>query len=371
MLAREAKLRDGNDALLAADPDARLGSPIVYVLDEQPIAVHRRQSTKSGHQRNSWSVLVVVELIWHRERPRPGDEHPATYPRTTREARLRMVRAYPAGSELAWRLVLDEVGTRPDFIVSDCSASILNAVKKHYGEGVVGHIPSLFHIHQNVRMALMKLPGASEMVDDRRVLIPALSKHLDYLRRDEVLSLAPRDWTRWWDDLIAMVKALPASDTTIRDRRTVYEDRVAGALPLLRKQPQLPASNAAVEAQIRLTLEPFTGSGRAHRYRNLGRTNALLSLAVCRSQGGLGDMDNISHVIRTDNENAGGWSPLPRSINDAQPPLATPSTRAGAGEAPDDAATGARKARSGGAQAYSSLLNPFLIPLLAKQRGVT
>ena len=373
MLAREAKLREGNDALLAANPDARLASPIVYVLDEQPIAVHRRQSTKSGHQRNSWSVLVVVELIWHRKRPQPGDEHPATYPRTTREARLRMVRAYPAGSELAWRLVLDEVGTRPDFIVSDCAPVILNAVKKHYGEGVVGHIPSLFHIHQNVRLALMKLPGASEMVDDRRVLIPALSKHLDYLRRDEVLNLAPRDWTRWWDDLIAMVKALPASDTSIRDRRTAYEDRVAGALPLLRKQPQLPASNAAVEAQIRLTLEPFTGSGRAHRYRNLGRTNALLSLAVCRSQGGLGDMDNISHVIRTDNESSGGWSPLPRSINDAQPPpppeLMHP---AAAGKPPEDEVAGLKKkARRSGAQAYSSLLNPFLIPILAKQRGVT
>jgi hypothetical protein len=370
MLAREAKLRAGNDALLATNPDARLASPIVYVLDEQPIAVHRRQSTKSGHQRNSWSVLVVVELIWHRKPPEPGDEHPANFPRTTREARLRMVRAYPAGSELAWRLVLDEVGTRPDFIVSDCAPVILNAVNSHYGKGVVAHIPSLFHIHQNVRLALMKLPGASEMVDDRRVLIPALSKHLDYLRRDEVLNLAPRDWKRWWDDLIAMVKALPASDTSIRDRRTVYEARVAGALPLLRKQPQLPASNAAVEAQIRLTLEPFTGSGRAHRYRNLGRTNALLSLAVCRSQGGLGDMDNISRVIRTDNENAGGWSPLPRAINDAQPP---PSMHpAAVGKPPDDEVAGVKKkARRGGAQAYSSLLNPFLIPLLAKQRGVT
>jgi len=29
------------------------------------------------------------------------------------------------------------------------------------------------------------------------------------------------------------------------------------------------------------------------------------------------------------------------------------------------------KARRGGAQLYSSLLNPFLIPMLAKQRNVT
>ena len=376
ILAREAKIREENDAALAANPNAVLASPVVYILDEQPVTVHRRRSTRSSHQRNSWSVLVVVELIWHhKKRTEPVDEeHPAKVEMPTREARLRMVRAYPGGSELAWRLVLDEVGTRPDFIVSDCSVAILNAVNSHYGKGVVGHIPSLFHIHQNVRAALMKLPGASEMVNDRRVLIPALSKHLDYLGRDEVLNLAPRDWTRWWDDLIVMVKGLGAPETTTRDQRTFYESRVADALPLLRKQPQLPASNASVENQIRLTLEPFTGSGRAHRYRNLARTNALLALAVCRSQGGLGDMDNISAVIRADNEKAGGWAPLPRAVTDTQPPLPPPKVRQSAdGEEPpaDGEVAGAKtKARRGGAQLYSSLLNPFLIPMLAKQRGV-
>ena len=377
MLAREAKIREENDAALTANPNAVLASPVVYILDEQPVTVHRRRSTRSSHQRNSWSVLVVVELVWHHKKQTEpvDDEHPAKVEMPTREARLRMVRAYPAGSALAWRLVLDEVGTRPDFIVSDCSPAILNAVNSHYGKGVVGHIPSLFHIHQNVRASLMKLPGASEMVNDRRVLIPALSKHLDYLRRDEVLNLAPRDWERWWDDLLVMVKGLGAPDTTIRDRRTVYQDRVADALPLLRKQPQLPASNASVENQIRLTLEPFTGSGRAHRYRNLARTNALLALAVCRSQGGLGDMDNISAVIRADNEKAGGWAPLPRAVTDTQPPLPPPKVRQfAAGEEPpaDGEVAGAKtKARRGGAQLYSSLLNPFLIPMLAKQRNVT
>ena len=376
MLAREAKVREANDAALAANPGAVLASPVVYILDEQPIAVHRRQSTQSSHQRNSWSVLVVVELIWHhKKRSVAGDDHPANYETPTREARLRMVRAYPAGTELAWRLVLDEVGTRPDFIVSDCSPAILNAVNSHYGKGVVGHIPSLFHIHQNVRIALMKLPGAHEVVDGRRVLIPQLSKHLDFLRRDEVLNLATRDWERWWEDLLVMVKGLRAPDTTTREQRRLYQDRVADALPLLRKQPQLPASNAAVEAQIRLTLEPFTGSGRAHRYRNLARTNALLSLAVCRSQGGLGDMDNISSVIRTDNEKAGGWAPLPRAVTDTQPPQPPPKVRQSAADEqrpPDGEVAGAKtRVKRGGAQAYSSLLNPFLIPILAKQRGVT
>jgi hypothetical protein len=198
--------------------------------------------------------------------------------------------------------------------------------------GRVGHIPSLFHIHQNIRLALMRLHGASEMVNDRRVLIPGLSQHLDYLRRDVVLNLAPRDWTRWWDDLIARGQALPASDTTIRDRRTVYQDRVASALPLLRKQLscRLQRGRRGPDPADARTVHRVQAGAPVSEP---GQDQALLSLAVCRSQGGLGDMDNISRVIRTDNENAGGWSPLPRAINDAQPPLATPSKRAAAARA--------------------------------------
>jgi hypothetical protein len=114
-----------------------------------------------------------------------------------------------------------------------------------------------------------------------------------------------------WDELEVMVKALPAPLLGLVDQRHLYEGRVGAALPILGKQPQLPASNAAVEAQIRLTLEPFV-ENRGHRYRNLARTNFLCDLAVCRSQGLFSDPDKLAALIRASNEDAGGWAPQPR-----------------------------------------------------------
>ncbi len=63
-----------------------------------------------------------------------------SYPR--REYRLRLARAYPRGNEQAWRLVLDELGVRPDFIVADNAEAISNAVAKQYGrDGRAGPEP--------------------------------------------------------------------------------------------------------------------------------------------------------------------------------------------------------------------------------------
>lgn len=359
MTERDARQRLLNDEALAANPQRGLRSPIVWILDEQPITVHRRKSTRSGHQRNSWSVLVVVELVWHQ--PKTTDDFPGTRSLPTKEARLRLVRAYPAGNELAWRLVLDELKTRPDVIVSDCSDAILNAISTTYGAGVVGHIPSMFHIHRNLRDALIGLPGASVSEGGRLRLAPPLRKHLDQLRRDEALNLGPDDWPGWWDELLAMVRALPAPTKALEQQRATYEHRIAAAFPLLRKMPQLPASNASVERRIRYQLENFTGPGRVQRYRNLARTNLLLDLAVCRSQGVLSDIDTIAAAIRADNEKANGWAPLPRAIADAQPTLPPPP---GAAESEGSGTVG-----RGGRQMYSSLLNPFLLPALAKKRA--
>ena len=362
MVARDAKQRQINDDALAANPGRALAAPIVWILDEQPITVYHRKSTRSGHQRNSWSVLVVVEMVWHHSKRKGDDDFPGAYNLPTKEARLRLVRAYPAGNELAWRLVLDELKTRPDFIISDCSGAILNAINNQYGAGVVGHIPSLFHIHRNVRDALLALPGASVSEGGRQVLVEPLSKRLNQLRRDEGLNLGQADWSDWWDGLIETVRDLPAPTKTLELQRDEYEDRVAAAFPILSKQPQLPASNASVETRIRLTLDDFTGPGRVHRYRNLARTNLLLDLAVCRSQGIFGDLDKVAATIRTDNEKAKGWAPLPRALDDAQPLLPPPPNEDGSDPGPP------KSRKDGGPQIYSSLLNPFLLPVLAKKR---
>lgn len=370
---RERRRRRANDAALRRNPQARLAQPIVYILDELPVVIHRRPATGSQVQASQYSLLVVVEVLWKASRGAAG-------PLPEREARLRLVRAYPRANEQAWRLVLDELRTRPDFVVADCADAITNAVRSQWGDRV-GVIPSFFHIARNLRTSLSKLPGATETLDKRPVLVPDLSKHLDHLARDEVTHLSTKDWSRWWDDLLTLAAALPAPTVGLAAQRAVYEKRVAQALPLLRAHPHLPASNAAVETRIRLTLEPFL-EGRGFRYRNLARTNFLLDLAVCRSQGLFTDPDLVARLIREHNVKNGGWALAPRTLADTQPPTpatsnpsadtATPAPERPAEEADPFASspgadTAAGKSR-GKRQPYSSLLNPFIVSALYASR---
>jgi hypothetical protein len=357
---REKRRRQANDAALRKNPQARLASPIVYILDELPIHIRRKATSGPRVQSSQYNLLVVVELLW-----KPGRKGQAL---PDREARLRLVRAYPRANEEAWRLVLAELGTRPDFVVADCADAITNAVRNQY-QGTVGLIPSFFHVARNLRESLLKLPGATTTLDKRVVLIPELAKHLEQLSRDEALNLTARDWSRWWDELLAMVDALSEPRTGIAAQRTVYEKRIAAALPLLRAQPQLPASNAAVETRIRLTLDPFL-EGRKFRYRNLARTNFLLDLAVCRSQGLFADPDRISRLIRDHNMAHRGWSLAPRTLADAQlpPPPSAFSSSPGGEDDTDPFSGGSSASTTARGQAYSSLLNPFIVSTLYAKR---
>lgn len=340
MRERDRQQRDANDRQLAAGSDVALANPVTWLLDEQPVTVsnRRRRGQEQRLERNQWSLLVVVEVRWH-----PAED-PMNYPH--REYRLRLARAYPRGNEQAWRLVLDELGVRPDFIVADNADAISNAVAKQYGAGTVGLVPSLFHIQRNLRAALKKVPAATTKLEGRTVLLPGLTKHLNVLARDELLNLGPADWSRWWDDFIAAVAALPAPVTGVLEQRRKYEPRVAAALPILARHPQLPSSNAAVENRIRHALEPFLDN-RKQLYRNLARTNFLLDLAVARAQGAFTDLEEVARLLREDNEAAGGWAPAPRTLADAQPPP---------------------RAKGEPRPVYSSLLNPLLVAALAEQR---
>lgn len=315
-----------------------MAEPLVYLLDELPVSFRRR--TQGGRlQQSSWSLLVVVEVRW-RAAPDPW-----SWPR--REARLRLVRAYPRGNTQAWRLVLDELPVQPDFIVADCADAITNAVTQRYGTGAVPLIPSLFHVHRNIRTELMKLKGTTATVNERRTLVGSLAKHLDALTRDEMVGLTDAEWSAWWDQLVDLVAQVPAPTSTVRNQRRVYEQRLAAALPLLRSHPHLPASNAAVEIQHRKALEPFL-LNRRHLYRNLARTNFLCDLAVCRSQGAFNNLDAVAKRIRKANEEQRGWAPAPRLLADTQPPVYTAAGKPIA--------------------TYSSLLYPLLVAALAKQR---
>lgn len=316
VLARETKLRETNNNLLSDNPEVALATPIVYILDELPVVYRKRGGEKNKYKQNSWSLLVVVELVWRN--PKDPSDNPQS------EARLRLVRAYPKGDADAWVLVLAELPVRPDFIVADAGSGIRIAVDRRYGGDKVGFIPSLYHVRNNIKNRLMTIPSASTRINGRRVLVPPLEKVLRGIRRSELVLKTPQDLSDWWDELkaeVAKIGTLEVAEKKLEAKdglRASNEKRLADAIPMLAKYPQVPGSNASVEASIRRELEPFL-ENRKHLYRNLARTNLLMDLAVCRSQGVFSNLTKVGNLIREDNEAALGWAPAPRKLADTQP----------------------------------------------------
>lgn len=346
--AREAKQRAINDEVLAADPNAVLGNPLCYVLDELPVVVHRKVSTRARYQQTRWHLLVVTEVRWHHSAASVGAKY--EFP-PMREAQLRLVRAYPGASEAAWRLVLDELAVRPDFVVSDFGSAITNAVKSHYAAGLVGHVPSFFHMARNIRTALLTKPNAMFQKDGHPEVLEDLEKYLDALTRQDLVLNGRAGWSNWWDKFLATLNELNVPVATFTAQRRIYEEPVAAAFPLLRQNPHLPASNAAVESKIRMKLEPLM-ENRKQRYRNIARINALMDLVVCREQGLFLDLEAVGGIIRGFNDEGRGWAPKSREICDVHP-----SKTPGAARTVDFP--------------YSSLLDPYLTEALYQHRKAT
>lgn len=324
--------RAANDLLLETDPNATLETPLVYVLDELPI-----WTRSNGIKRPSWNVLTVAEVQWKQ----PND--PFLLPQ--RDSRLRVARAFPRSNADAWQLVFDELQVRPDFIVADYGTGLQTAIKAYYGS-TVGVVPSLWHVHRNLRDVLLELPHTTYLEGKERVLIDPLRKHLSQLARDELLGRTSTDIASWWDELEALVADLPAPVSTIKTQRDMHEPRLIDALPILHANPHVPASNAAVENRIRNLLKPFL-ENRSHLFGNQERTNRLLNLLVCREAGTFTDLDALALRIREFNETNGGWAPAPRQIIDRQPPTST---------AP--------------AKPFRSLKSHNVVARLAKDRGI-
>jgi len=338
IVEREKKLRAKNDAILAENPETTLRAPIVYLLDDVPIFINSRGSKRVRNQNNAWAMLVVVELLWNE----PKD--PFSYP--TSDARLRLVRAYPRNSEEAWALVLNELEVVPDFIIADASPSINAAYLRTYTNRKPTFIPSLYHINKNIREVLAKVPGGATKKGKKVYLNKLINEAASFMSRDDLVKLTPKELSASWDKLIAAVAATDGKTKQIIGQRISNEPRMLESIKTLTKYPFLPASNASVESKIRKDLDQFLENRKA-RYRNLARTNFLLDLAVCRSQGAFNDLEKLGKLIRESNEAASGWAPAPRAITDHQP--------LGVGVS---------------APIYSSLLSTPLLTKLSAARGI-
>lgn len=307
----------------------------MYILDEHPVWTN---AGPRKHQRPSWYILTAVEVLWYET------EDPFGLPE--RGSRLRLARAFSRSNADAWQLVLAELGVRPDFVVCDRGSGLTSALKTYYGQSV-GVVPSLWHIQKNLREALTELSNTTFLVGSERVLVDALRKHLGVLGRESLLGWTPEDVAQWWQELANIVASLSAPVSSIRALRAEHESRLLEALPILSANPQVPASNAAVESQIRNDLKSFLAN-RKHLFGNQERTNRLLNLLVARRAGAFSDLDDLALRIRQMNEVAGGWAPAPRQILDKQPPGVTSRTKR-----------------------YASLKSHSVIGKVAKAKGIT
>jgi hypothetical protein len=342
--AREAERRRVNDEEYA--DGLVLASPLMFIMDEIPVYVR----FKKGRSRNAWTVYTVAETLWH-----PG---PTPMDMPSRESRLRLARALPGpASTEGWLLVLDELGVRPDVVVCDFGQAMANAISIQYAGQPLTTIPSLYHFLNAMELMFHDTPGYHTTYRKKRHAIPVLVKHVQRITRDNLVAMGVQGWRDWWDEFEQVAVDLGAPLAPIRNRRDIYEDAIAAAIPTLTMQPFLPASNAGIEIKNRSLLKPLL-RGRQQRYRNIARTNALFDLLVCQENRLFNNTDLITKLIRDDNEAFGGWSTRLRSFNDRQPPVIIPATPDPDGEEP------ATKEKP----RYSSLLDTGLVPALLEAR---
>lgn len=288
----EARLRARTEAMRAA------GRRIVWLLDEIPI--YAREPGGKRKKTDGYGILVVTEIDWTDTAIPDGT------------LSLRLVRAMPKITSIAWRLVFDEIGVIPDMIVSDASTAIVAAHERHFAEPRPLFVPSLWHLGQ----ALQKNALAAAMHGPAR---DAFRAHLALLARDSPVLASPEAWHHWWDALFALAEASEAVrlDNLLTSRLN-YEGRLAEALPTLLADPRLRLSTGGLEGKIRDAIERVLRN-REHVFGNIERTNNLMDLMVCQEAGDLLDRNAVARLIEADERPHGGWAVPLRAIADPQP----------------------------------------------------
>jgi hypothetical protein len=311
--------------------------PLTLVIDDQPVFSKAVAETGRRVGRPSWFVLIAAQVRWL---SRPGEIH--------RDQRLRLVRALPSNDHTAWKLVFDELDYTPDFVISDGDDAQRKAVREFY-DGTVTLIPSMYHVRNNIELALLDSPGtyAKSSATAGKELRPELRDHLALLSRSNLTAMSEAEWTGWWDELEKLLLSMRAPLEPLRVRRGRYQDAVAEVLPLLSQLPQLPLSTGGLEVAIRRKVEPLL-EGRAHAFANLERTNRLFDLVVCDDHGLFDHMPDVVKLLRDDSTANDGWGTPLREVADPQPPTA-----------------GRWSGR------YSSLRDPLLLRDVARSRGIS
>lgn len=296
---------------LTADPDDDPGPPDrpqVLVVDDVPVLAREGQTKRRD---GGFFVLVVGEMSW--ERPaRIRDGQAEWEPRLS----LRLARAMPKSNALAWRIVFDELGYAPDFLVADGGTGIGAAHALHFEGGHTLLVPSLWHIRQTVRGA-MRPPGRGA------VLAPEIAAHADRLSRSSGVLDDPDTWNDWWEELEGLARSCGVPLDKARNQRRNYQDAVAAVLPHLAVNPGLRLSIGGLEVKIRERIDRVLTL--RSQFANVERTNLLLDLVVAREHGAFLHPDRVARLLREDAETrrdgrgVSGFGVSLRTIDDPRP----------------------------------------------------
>jgi hypothetical protein len=169
------------DALREADKV--LDGPQVLLLDDVPVYGRDRGGSGRSRRDDGFFLLMAAEVKWGA----PSD-HPAEC--RSRRLRLRLVRAMPKSNAAASRLLLDELGYHPDFVVADTGTGIGRAVAGHFDPARTVFVPSR-HVAAAVKTGLADTRGALVPVPGGgKEPLPELRTHLAELARDGAIRSA-------------------------------------------------------------------------------------------------------------------------------------------------------------------------------------
>jgi hypothetical protein len=288
-----------------------LDRPQVILVDDEP--VYGRDLDRKGRARRDagYYVLVVAELHW----PEPGDDPMA---RNDPTVKLRLVRAMAKSNTPAWRIVFNELGYEPDFVVADAGSGIGAAIRAHYDPKRTKFIPSLWHLALKLELALNDVQGAITVTPTGRELIEPLRDHVRKLSRTSGVLDTPAAWSKWWDDLLAILAKHHLAADVILARRKSYEKAMQAVLPDIARHPQIPISTGGLETLLARQVKPLLAMRRTS-FGNIERTNLLFDLVVARQHGSFDNLGEVAKLLRHDTELHRGWTVSLRAVSDPRP----------------------------------------------------
>ena len=316
--------------------------PQVVLIDDVPVYGRDLGARTRSRRDRGYFILCLAEVVWPEPAQGDDDFDPFGSP-VLPSQKLRLVRAMPKSNTACWRLVFDELGYTPDFIVADGGTGIAAAVAAHYGDAPTRFVPSLWHLTRAVENALADTPGAfvvatngsgKELVEPVAELTSRLSRHSGVLD-------SPGAWSKWWDELFDTLKANKLPTNKLVAVRRNYEQPMALVLDDLAALPGVPVSTGGLETLISKHVTPLLAMRRTS-FGNIERTNLLFDLAVARHHGAFDDIGEVTKALRNDMTGHDGWTVALRSIADPRPPQGT----------------------------YSSLRDSTLVSSLVRERGL-